>query len=529
MKLLSSLVFFIGFTMSVTAQVSNERLIGSDREPGNWFTYSGTYSSHRYSQLKQINRENVHKLKLKWIFQMQILEKVQTTPLVVDGVMYLTQPGNGVVALDARTGRTFWSYQYKLPERMDLCCGEVNRGLAILGDKLYMGTVDAHLVALDSKTGALMWDVQVADYQNGYSITGAPLAVKDKIITGIAGGEYGIRGFLDAYDAKTGQRLWRFDTIPGPGEPGHETWEGDSWKTGGAPTWLTGSFDPELNTIFWGVGNPGPLWTGEEREGDNLYSDCVIALDADSGKLKWYFQFTPHDVWDWDAVQIPVLVDAEFKGQQRRLMLWANRNVFFYLLDRETGEFLSARAFAKQTWAEGIDEKGRPIVKPNTKPSPEGTLLYPSAGGGTNWWSPSYSPRTELFYVPVWEAAQIYYSGDVTYIPGQRFLGSFAQAVPGDPGWGAIRALVPETGDLKWEYKLHIPPQAGVLSTSGDLVFGGTDEGHFFALDAETGKELWRASTGGLIIASPISYLSGKEQHVAIAAGSAIFVFALKE
>jgi alcohol dehydrogenase (cytochrome c) len=512
---------------SFGAHVTYERLLRAPEDPGNWLTYSGSYQSHRHSRLDQISRENAARLRFLWAFQMRTTEKVETTPLVVDGVMYLTQPPNDVIALDPETGRPFWRYRRVLPTPINVCCGQVNRGLAMLGDRLFMGAVDGFLVALDSRTGSVVWEVEVADRRTGHSLTAAPLALKDKIIVGVAGGEYGIRGFLDAYDPQTGRRLWRFYTIPGPGEPGHETWEGDSWKTGGGPTWVTGSYDPELNLIYWGTGNPSPDWNGEVRKGDNLYSSSVIALDADTGKLKWYFQFTPHDVHDWDAVQIPVLVDDEFRGRQRKLMYWANRNSFYYVLDRASGEFLLGRPFAKQTWAEGLDAKGRPIRLPGTNPSREGTLVYPGVQGGTNWYSPSYSPRTGLFYLSVWEYASIYYTGDAPYSPGNRFLGSVPQGVPDDPGWGAVRALDPKTGEQKWEFKLHSTPQAGILSTAGGLVFGGNNEGHFFALDDLTGKELWRATTGGVIVAGPITYLSKGKQYVSIASGSAIFTFGL--
>ncbi len=514
---------------SATHAVGYQDLLQTEQNPGNWLMYSGGYKSHRFSRLAQVHRNNVHKLELKWVFQKATLEKFETTPLVVDEIMYLTHPPSNVFALDLRTGRTFWSYQHKLPERIHVCCGFVNRGLAILGERLYLGTLDAHLVALDAKTGSVLWDVEVADYRTGYSITVAPMALEDKIIVGISGGEYGIRGFLDAYDAATGERMWRFYTIPGPGEPGHETWKGDSWKTGGAPTWVTGSFDPDLNLIYWGTGNPSPDFNGEVRKGDNLFSSSVIALDADTGTLKWHFQFTPHDVHDWDACQIPVLVDTEFKGRQRKLLLWANRNAFFYVLDRETGEFLLAREFAKQTWAERIDSKGRPIRKPGMTPSPEGTLVYPGIQGGTNWYSPSYSPQTGLFYLSVWELPNIFFMGEAIYDPGNFFYGSLMQgASEEEPGWGAVRALAPKTGEIKWEYRLHTVPWSGILSTAGGLIFSGTTDGQFFALDADTGKELWVSSLGGMISASPISYLSDGKQQISIAAGSALFTFELE-
>ena len=524
-----SLVLLAGLTAAAPAQVTYERLLHSEAEPGNWLMYSGNYNSHRHSRLDQISRDNVHNLEIKWAFQLRSLEKVEVTPLVVDGVMYITQPPNDVFALDAETGRPFWSYKRLLPEKINVCCGRVNRGLALLNGRLYMGTVDGNLVALDAKTGTVLWEAEVADHLKGYSVTVAPLVVKDKIIVGISGGEYGIRGFLDAYDAKTGKRLWRFYTVPGPGQSGNETWEGDSWKTGGAPTWITGSYDPDLNLLYWGTGNPGPDWNGEVRKGDNLYSDCVVALDPDTGSLKWYFQFTPHDIHDWDSTEIPVLVDAEFRGRPRKLLYFSNRNGFFYVLDRETGEFLLAREFIKQTWAKGIDAKGRPIRIPNMEPHPDGRLVYPGVQGGTNWYSPSYSPVTGLVYLSVWEYASIFFMGDAPYSPGNRFIGSVPQGVPDDPGYGAVRALDPETGEMRWQYKLHSKPQSGILSTATNLVFGGTDEGQFFSLDAETGKQLWYASTGGVVVAGPISYLSKGKQHIAVASGSAIFSFALGE
>ena len=512
--------------------VSYQDLLQAESNPGNWLMYSGSYRSRRHSRLDEINRTNVTELGLRWVYQIKSFEKFETTPLVVDGTMFLTRPPAGVTALDSRTGREFWSYDRQLPERISVCCGRVNRGVAILGDKIYVGTLDAHLVALDWKTGSVVWDTEVAEYSEGYSITVAPLAVKDKIIVGISGGEFGIRGFLDAYDAKTGERVWRFYTIPAPGEPGSETWEGDSWKTGGGPTWANGSFDPELNLVYWGTGNPAPDWYGDARPGDNLYTASAIALDADDGKLKWYYQFTPHDTHDWDACQIPVLAQGEFKGRERKVLLWANRNGFFYALDRETGEFLLARAFAQQTWAEGMDNQGHPIVKPGTEPSEEGTLVYPGNQGATNWYSPSYSPRTRLFYLSVWEIPSMYYSSEPEYISGTPFYGSLWQPASEDLGYGAVRALNAQTGGMKWEYRLHTQPhsgiQSGLLSTGGDVLFGGTIQGHFFVLDAHTGEELWVTNLGGGVRSGPVTYLSEGEQQVSIAAGSAIFTFGLE-
>ncbi len=509
------------------AQVPYERIRRAEAEPGNWLTYSGNFQSHRFSALRQINAANVGRLKPAWAYQIGERHNFETTPLVVDGVMYLTEPPSHVTALDTRTGRPLWKHRRTIPEDARVCCGQVNRGVAILDDQVFVGTVDSHLVALDARTGHVRWDTVVADYKTGHSITVAPLVVKDKVIVGIAGGEFGVRGFLDAYEAKSGKRAWRFWTIPAPGEPGNETWAGDSWKTGSATTWVTGSYDPELNLVFWGTGNPGPDWNGDFRLGDNLYSDCLVALDADTGKLKWYFQFTPHDVHDWDSTQVPVLAEGTVRGKRRKLVLFANRNAFYYVLDRQTGEFLLGTPYAKQTWAKELDEDGHPIRLPNTFPTVEGTEVYPGVAGATNWFSPSYSPPTNLLYVAVRERGDIFFKGEVEYKPGSLFTAGGNRRIPG--GYGAIRALQPETGHLRWKFRLHSPPWAGVLSTAGGLVFGGSEEGDFFALDASTGKSLWNFQTGGEITANPITYLSNGKQHVVIAAGQALLAFALDQ
>ena len=514
-----------------TSLISYQDLLRAEENPDDWLMYSGSYRSRRYSRLSQIGRNNLDELRLRWAYQIKSFEKFETTPLVVDGTMFITRPPAGVTALDSRTGREFWSYDRRLPGRISTCCGLVNRGLAILGNKVYMGTLDAHLIALDWKTGAVVWDTKVADYDAGYSITVAPLVVKDKIVVGISGGEFGIRGFLDAYDSETGKRVWRFYTIPAPGEPGSETWSGNAWKTGGGPTWTNGSFDPELDLIYWGTGNPAPDWYGDERPGDNLYTASVIALEADTGKLDWHFQFTPHDTHDWDANQIPVLASGEYQGQKRQVLLWGNRNGFFYVLDRKTGEFLLAKAFVRQTWTEGMDDQGRPILKPGIEPSEKGSLVYPGNQGGTNWYSPSYSPRTKLFYLSVWDIPSIFFSSPPVYQPGTPFYGSLYQPSAEDPGYGAVKALNSQTGEMQWEYRLHTEPHAGIqsglLSTATDVLFGGTMQGQFFVLDAVTGEELWVTHLGGNIIAGPITYLSENKQQVSIAAGNSIFTFGL--
>jgi alcohol dehydrogenase (cytochrome c) len=523
------------------AQVSPARLLKSDVEPQNWLTYSGTYHSQRYSKLDEINPRNAHNLRLKWVFQSQSLEKFEATPLVVDGVMYVTQPPNDVVALSADTGRVFWIYNYK-PRGGRPCCGQVNRGLAILGDMLYMATTDAKLVALDARNGRPLWITTVADASLSYSMTVAPLAVNNSIIVGVAGAELGIRGFIAAYDALSGKEVWRFYTAAGPEDRGGKTWRGDDWTHGGGSIWVTGSYDPELNLTYWGTGNPAPPWNSAQRPGDNLYTDSVVALDADTGKLKWHFQFTPGDPYDWDATQIPVLVDADWRGSPRKLMLWANRNGFFYVLDRETGMFLLGRPFVKVNWASGLDDKGRPIATPQ----PSGSPTFPCIAGGTNWYSPSYSPRTRLFYVPVWEnCSAIFSSVFAEYRPGQFFGGGVIQSpVAGvdNPGmtWpgpintyteelvqGAIAAIDPQTGLRKWEYKLHDVIRSGILTTASDVLFAGSREGHFHALDSRTGALLWRTNLGGDIVMGPMTYAAAGRQFVAVAAGNSLFAFAL--
>ena len=391
--LLLSLALPLALVATAWSQVTPADLVNAAKTPGNWLTYSGDYAGQRHSALDGITPANVGKLQVKWVFQQPIREKFETTPLVVDGVMYLTVPPNDAYALDAETGVVLWEYKRGLPPKIIVCCGQVNRGLAVAGDRLFMATLDAKVIALDRKTGRLLWESEMIDYRLGYAATHAPLVIKDKVLVGVAGGEYGIRGFIDAYSVEDGKRLWRFYTVPGPGEFGRDTWAGDSWKTGGASIWITGSYDPELNLTYWGTGNPGPDWNGDVRKGDNLFSDAVVALDPDTGERKWHFQFTPHDVHDWDATQVMVLVDREFEGRPRNLLLTANRNGFYYVLDRANGEFLHAGPFVKQTWADRIDENGRPIRAPGKLPTEEGNLVHPAVAGGTNWMSPSYSPR----------------------------------------------------------------------------------------------------------------------------------------
>jgi len=513
--------------------VPSARLEAAALEPANWLTYSGSYDSWRHSRLDEITTENVTKLKLAWSLQLRTDEEyVETSPIVVDGVMYLTAPPSDVLAVNAATGEVLWRYTRPTPKDISLCCGAANRGVAVLGDRVFVSTLDNYVIALDARNGSVIWSVKAADYKAGYSMTGAPLAARDKVIVGVAGGEYGIRGFLDAYDAATGKRAWRFETIPAPGQPGSETWGGgEAWKTGGGPTWVTGSFDPALGLVYWGVGNPAPDFNGDVRPGDNLYTNSALALDIATGELRWHFQFTPHDQHDWDSNQVPVLVDRELDGRQRNLMLWANRNGFYYVLDRVTGEFLHANAFVTQNWAERIDEHGRPMLLPTAEPSRLGTLTWPGLSGGGNWWSPSYSPRTDLIYVPFADAPKIYFKNEEFEdepVPGVQFMGS-ASVHTGEPLQCGIRALDPLTGRVVWEYLRPNPRRnvgriGGVLSTAGDVVFFG-DIFDFVAFDAREGKELWRVNLGGHINASPVTFAVNGQQRVAIAAGNTIYVF----
>jgi alcohol dehydrogenase (cytochrome c) len=346
-------------------------------------------------------------------------------------------------------------------------------------------------------------------------------------VVGISGGETGIRGFVDAYEAKTGKQAWRFWTIPGPGEAGHETWSGESWKTGGGATWVTGSYDPELKLVYWGIGNPGPDWNGDVRPGDNLYTCSLVALDGDTGRLRWYFQFTPHDTHDWDATHVPVLFDGEIGGRQRKLVAIANRNAFYYVLDRITGEFLAGREYAKQTWARELNAKGRPIRAPDSEPTEKGALIWPNLNGATIWFSPSYNPQTDLLYVAVREKGAVYFKQDAEYKEGTFYAGGGENELPGEDASGAIRALDARTGEMRWEFKLHSPAGASVLSTAGGLVFSGADEGNFYALDARTGKPQWDFQTGGSIRSNPVSFTVDGHQYVAVSADRVLYVFGL--
>jgi len=508
------------------AQVPFERVVHADETPSDWLTYSGNYAGQRFSRLSQLNRSNVNQLKLGWVYQAKSTSSFETTPIIADGTMYITETYGVVKALDARSGRLLWSYQPSKPKGEDLSVNPVNRGVALLDNTVYVGTAKTHLVALDAKSGAVRWET-VVHPGTGYAMTSAPLAIDHRIIVGVAGGDNGERGFVDAYDPQTGKRLWRTYTIPAAGEPGVETWANKSYETGGGPTWVTGSYDPVLHLLYWGVGNPAPIWNGTQRAGDNLYTNSLLALDPKDGKVKWYFQFTPHDTHDWDSNHIPVLFDEMINGKMRKIVAVANRNGFYYVLDRETGEFLSGTPFVRQNWADGLDAKGRPIFRPGSEPTKEGSLIYPGVGGAANWWSPSYSPQTKLFYLAAGERGTKFFLGDLKYQRGEAYLGGGVRHDDADKSYGAIRALESTTGKLKWEFKLFSPPLSGVLSTAGGLVFGGTQEGNFFALDAENGKPLWDVTLGEEMKTNPISFAVDGKQYVAATAGHALFVFKL--
>ena len=540
--------FIVGLFVSgeVGAQVPYDRIVNATGEPENWLTYNGDYMSQRYSRLDQITPDNVTNLELKWILQNQVFGAWQSNPIIADGVMYVTERPNSVMAVDANTGRVFWKFRHTPSENARVCCGANNRGVAVLDDRVFMGTLDARLIALDRINGQPLWNAKVADVNLAYSVTMAPLVVKDKIIVGVGGGEYGIRGYVAAFDAETGEQAWKTYTIPGPGEPGHDSWEGDDWEHGGASVWITGSFDPELNLTYWGVGNPGPDWNAGQRPGDNLFSDSVIALDADTGELEWYFQFTPNDGYDYDSVQVPVLADMIWRGEPKKVMMWANRNGYFYVLDRVTGLFLEGKPFVTVNWSSGLDENGRPIPTPQ----PEGMPTYPGNQGGTNWYPPSYSPRTGLFYFSAWENyATIYRAEESEYVPGQAFLGGGFSVLAPSPdaptigigrtnpinnwtdevGYASLKAMDPQTGEAVWSYNQYDVSDSGMLTTASDLLFTGGREGYFHAIDARSGDLIWNVNLGGQIVMAPVTYMVDGIQYVSVISGNSLSTFALRD
>ena len=492
--------------------------------PGDWPTYNGNVSANRYSPLEQINVANATQLQLQWSYSLPY-NLLETTPLVADGVMYVTGP-NEVCALDSRTGHEIWCYSRPRTQAGTIAgdaAKGANRGAALLGDRIFFATDNAHLICLNRLTGALMWDVAVPEKSSRYGSTGAPLVVGDLVITGVAGGDEGIRGFVAAFKATTGELAWRFWTVPARGEPGAETWKGSALEVGGGSTWVTGSYDPEAGLLFWPTGNPFPDTDGDERGGDNLYTNCVVALDAKTGKLRWYFQFTPHDLHDWDATEPLVLVDTKFRGQDRKLLMQANRNGFFYILDRTDGKLLLGEPFVKKlTWASGIGADGRPKLMAGNQPTLLGTKTCPAVRGATNWYSTSFSPLTNMFYVMAVEDCTIYRQSKMGgYVPYND---------PADPPTKVLRALNIETGKIAWEIPQVGAPESnysGVLTTAGGVLFYGESGGGFAAVDAKTGKTLWHFEANQAWKASPMTYTVAGRQYVAIASGGNILSFAL--
>jgi len=511
-------------TLAILAVCAAQALIGQDTT---WTSYGGGHNSWRYSELSEINTSNVAKLTPQWIFQSNA-GQLQTVPLVLNGLMYATGSQNAGFALDLLTGRQIWRYGKRLPEGTRGCCGTPNRGFAVSGDRLFKVNYEGVLVALDARSGATLWEAQVSDHKVGYSLTVAPQVVKDKVIIGNSGAEFGTRGFIDAYSVSTGERLWRFWTTAGPEDPkGMTTWSGDSWKRGGGSAWITGSYDPETDTIFWGTGNPGPDMVGDVRKGDNLYTCSLVALDPNTGKLKWHYQFTPHDVHDYDATEDLPLVDIKIGGRTVKAVIQANRNGLFYALDRTNGKLLVAKPYTKVDWMTGMDANGRPIVAPNKEPKKEGNLACPGLPGGHNWWPTTYSPQAGLYYFSSEDGCQIFYRHDAEYKEGQWYQLSNPRAVPGQPSTGSINAVDPATGETKWRVETARPPSGGFLSTGGGLLFVGDGGGYLIAFDAKTGKVLWKFQTGSLISAGAVSYKFRGKQYVAVAAGSNIMTFAL--
>lgn len=514
--------------------VPYSKLLNAADHPEEWLMYSGDLLAHRHSRLSQIHRGNVRDMRVAWATQLRPATKpLSATPIIANGVMFVSEAPDGVVALDASDGRLLWRFTRPVdPSKLPVCCGAFNRGVAVLGSRVFVATLDNWLIALDSATGKPVWQSKVAEPKEGYSMTSAPFVLDGKVVVGVAGGETGIRGFISAYAAEDGKRLWQFYTVPGPGEPGHETWTGDSWKTGGASTWSIGAYDPKLDILYWSTGNPWPPFDNRGREGDNLYSNSIVALNPNTGKLLWHYQLTPADTHDWDATQQIILADITWKGEKVPAALMASRNAFYYALDRRNGKFLYAKPFVKQTWAKGFDEKGRPIRDPASDPTPEGTLVYPWLHGGTNWWPPTYDPKRRLHYVPTVDAATIYFRIQEKLKPGTMTMRGTTVLADNRPVVMAVKAIDPDTGESKWATRLdegdfiQFARITGLLSTDGDIVFAGLMD-RLSILDADTGAVLWKFRPGALVNAGPATYAVDGVQHFAVVAGNVVFAFAL--
>ncbi len=504
--------------------VTGETLAKSSNAPGNWLLYGGDYRNFRHSPVKSLTPASVKGLQVAWSAPTGTTGQFEASPVVYGGVMYVTTSYNRLLALDAKTGEFLWRYDVKLPDDLRLCCGPGNRGVAISGDLVIMATLDAHLIAFERMTGKVAWTVELADYRDGYSATSAPLVVGDTVYSGIAGGEFGARGFLDAYEAKTGKRLWRIFTVPGEDPAVAKTWAGDSWKSGGAPAWTTGAYDAETDTLFWTVGNPSPDWNGDTRAGDNLYSDSVLALDPKSGKLKWHFQFTQHDVWDFDGNTQLFLVDTMFAGKPVKAIAQPDRNGFFYLLDRSNGKFLRATQYVEQlNWAKGVDAAGRPVVDPAALPqdNPDRKICPSNLGGMNGSWTGAYDPKTGLVFAPSIEACQKYQKGIVAYVKGIPFMGGMPDTTDANEGkaYGLLSAIDVKTGQIKWRYHDPKPMMSGVVATAGGVLFTANMRGEALAFDQATGQKLWSFRMGGAARGQPIAYEIDGKPYVAIPSG----------
>jgi alcohol dehydrogenase (cytochrome c) len=537
-------------------ELTGDRIAASRKEPQNWSTYFGAYDGWRYSSLDQIRADNVKNLGMVWAFQTGKIEGgLNATPIVVDGIMYLIASENRVFALNAETGDRLWTYNYKIPRGFNSIYGKFNRGVAVGYGMVFFGTMDNHVVALDAKTGKEVWNVEVEDPKKcGCNVNGAPILVKDKVIVGGTGGDSAHRGYLNAYNVKTGRLAWRFYTIPGPGEPGHETWGGtDIWKYGGGSTWLTGSYDPALNLIYWGVGNPASDFHNDIRPGTNLYTNCIVALDADTGTLKWYYQEIPADSWDFDSAYECVLIDVVRGGKTEKLLVHPNKSGFTWVIDRETGKFKNAWKYVDTiNWVKEIDKEGN-LIGRNEPEVGKAKLICPNWGGGRSWNHSAYSPRTGWLYNP-----GIEWCGDTISFPqqpreGQGFVAGnvIMKPPPGGKITSHVDAFDPVTGEKKWTIPTRYPILSSMLATGGDLLFFGDIEGRFLAYDAKTGKQVWSFNTGSGHRGGAITYSVKGRQYIAtpsglgsifvggmpalwpevadFPAGSALFVFALPE
>ena len=511
-------------TRPVTA-VTSERLSQGTEIDSGWVMYGGSYDNARYSPLVDINRYNVKNLTPAWIFQTGVAGQLEAAPLIADGVLYLTAAMNNLYALDAKTGEQLWHYEHQMPSDLRICCGPTNRGVALAGIRLYMATLDARLLAFDRATGKVLWNVVLDDYKSGYSATSAPLVVDKVVIVGSAGGEYGARGFIDAFDVASGKRVWRRYTVPLAGEAGVESWAGDSWKTGGGPPWNTGTYDPKTHLLFWPTGNPSPDWNGDSRQGDNLYTNSVLALDPASGEVKWHFQFTPHDVWDYDATNGIVVTDLKIDGQDQHVVVQPNRNGYVYVLEAASGKFLRGSQYTERlNWSKGLDANGRGQRDEKYVPMAGGNpnFICPGSVGGNNGsYTYAFSALTKWLYIPVVESCGKMEKETAVFMNGTPFWGGGPGVTEGEDGasWGTLTATDPASGKIKWRYKDDYPMVGGALVTGGGVVFTGNQSGYAMAFDDTSGDLLWKFQTGSAIRGQPVTWKMDGRQYVAVPSG----------